>query len=56
MLKALGATSTASQEPASLDYWKRESLVYQSGLLDNLPGDWQPRGADEALTLMHSFS
>jgi Phosphotransferase enzyme family len=38
MLKALGATSTASQEPASLDYWKRESLVYQSGLLDNLPG------------------
>jgi hypothetical protein len=38
MLKALGTASTASQDPASLDYWKREALVYQSGLLDNLPG------------------
>jgi hypothetical protein len=38
MLKALGAASTTSRAPASLDYWKREALVYQSGILDNLPG------------------
>jgi hypothetical protein len=25
-------------EPASLIYWKREALAYQSGLLDELPG------------------
>ncbi|HEX7434806.1 MAG TPA: hypothetical protein VF326_14240 [Anaerolineaceae bacterium] len=25
-------------EPASLTYWKREALAYQSGLLDQLPG------------------
>ena len=25
-------------DPASLRYWKREALAYQSGLLDNLPG------------------
>jgi hypothetical protein len=25
-------------DPTSLDYWKREALAYQSGLLDNLPG------------------
>ena len=25
-------------DPASLNYWKREALAYQSGLLDNLPG------------------
>jgi hypothetical protein len=37
ILKALGAAATASKAPASLDYWKREALVYQSGLLDNLP-------------------
>jgi hypothetical protein len=24
--------------PTSLNYWKREALAYQSGLLDNLPG------------------
>jgi hypothetical protein len=38
MLKVLGSASTASKEPATLGYWKREALVYQSGLLDNLPG------------------
>jgi hypothetical protein len=25
-------------DPTSLNYWKREGLAYQSGLLDNLPG------------------
>ncbi len=25
-------------DPTSLNYWKREALAYQSGLLDNLPG------------------
>lgn len=28
-----------SQAPAASDYWKREALVYQSGLLDDLAGD-----------------
>jgi hypothetical protein len=37
MLKALSSTSTSSQEPASPEYWKREALIYQSGLLDTLP-------------------
>jgi hypothetical protein len=27
-----------TDDPASLNYWKREALAYQSGLLDNLPG------------------
>lgn len=27
-----------NDDPVSLRYWKREALVYQSGLLDNLPG------------------
>ena len=37
MLKALGSASTTNQEPASPEYWKREALIYQSGLLDTLP-------------------
>jgi hypothetical protein len=39
ILKATGSTLTGSQEPSAFDYWKREALVYQSGLLDDLPGD-----------------
>jgi hypothetical protein len=38
ILKATGP-SAGSQEPTAWDYWKREALVYQSGLLDDLPGD-----------------
>lgn len=35
--------------PAHSQYWKREALAYQSGLLDNLPGVVAPRcfGVDE---------
>jgi hypothetical protein len=39
IIKATGSALTGSQEPSAFDYWKREVLVYQSGLLDNLPGD-----------------
>jgi hypothetical protein len=39
ILKATGPASTGSQQPADYDYWKREVLVYQSGLLADLPGD-----------------
>ena len=38
ILKAMGP-STGSQDPTAGNYWKREVLVYQSGLLDDLPGD-----------------
>ncbi len=38
ILKATGAVSSGSQTPASLDYWPREVLAYQSGLLDHLHG------------------
>jgi Phosphotransferase enzyme family len=38
ILKATGP-ATGSQEPAAWNYWKREVLVYQSGLLNDLPGD-----------------
>ena len=37
ILKALSPASTTNQEPASPEYWKREALIYQSGLLDTLP-------------------
>jgi hypothetical protein len=37
ILKVLGSASTTKQEPASPEYWKREALIYQSGLLDTLP-------------------
>lgn len=37
ILKILGP-ATGSQEPAALDYWEREALVYRTGLLDDLPG------------------
>ncbi len=38
ILKATGP-AIGSQEPAAWNYWKREVLIYQSGLLDDLPGD-----------------
>lgn len=40
-LIAKGASSTAgsgSTDPSAPDYWKRETLVYQTGLLAHLPG------------------
>jgi hypothetical protein len=37
VLKVVPA-STGNDEPANWCYWKRESLVYQSGLLADLPG------------------
>lgn len=37
ILKVIQPT-TGSQEPWQRDYWKRELLVYQSGLLADLPG------------------
>ena len=39
ILKATGSAATGGREPSAFDYWKREVLVYQSGLLDDLPGD-----------------
>lgn len=39
ILKVLGKShNTGSDDPADWNYWKREILAYQSGLLDNLPG------------------
>jgi hypothetical protein len=38
VLKATGA-SFGSAIPNHWQYWKREMLAYQSGLLDDLPGD-----------------
>lgn len=38
ILKAIGP-ATGSPEPTAADYWKREVLVYQSGILNDLPGD-----------------
>jgi len=38
ILKATGPAA-GSQEPGASNYWKREGLAYQSGLLDDLPGD-----------------
>ncbi len=32
-------------DPASLNYWKREALAYQSGLLDQLPDRIRARAA-----------
>ena len=38
ILKVLGRTSgTGSNDPREWNYWKREILAYQSGLLDDLP-------------------
>jgi hypothetical protein len=39
VLKAVGAPASGSHEPSARSYWKREALVYQSGLLTELPGD-----------------
>lgn len=39
ILKAIGSSSTGSQEPSDWSYWKREVLVFQCGLLDDLAGD-----------------
>jgi hypothetical protein len=39
ILKATGAALTGSKEPSAWAYWKREVLVYQSGLLAELPGN-----------------
>src|SRR5690242_5709544 len=33
-----GSAQTGSNDPAVWNYWKREMLVNQSGLLENLPG------------------
>lgn len=39
IVKALkGGSEMASEDPAAWNYWKREVLVYGSGLLDHLPG------------------
>ncbi len=38
ILKAIGSSSMGSQEPSDWSYWKREVLVFQSSLLDNLSG------------------
>ena len=38
VLKAVGP-ETGSREPSAWNYWKREVLAYQSGLLNDLPGD-----------------
>ena len=38
ILKVIGPAG-GGPEPGDQDYWKRELLVYQSGLLDDLPGD-----------------
>ena len=41
-----------SAQPGHANYWKREALIYQSGLLDALPGIRAPRchGIDEGDT------
>lgn len=36
---ASGLAQSGSSDPAAPTYWKRETLVYQSGLVANLPGD-----------------
>jgi hypothetical protein len=38
ILKVVGPDS-GGREPSAWNYWKREALVYQSGLLETLPGD-----------------
>jgi hypothetical protein len=38
ILKVFGP-APGRQEPAAVDYWKREALVYRSGLLEELKGD-----------------
>ncbi|NJN53646.1 MAG: hypothetical protein HC804_02140, partial [Anaerolineae bacterium] len=50
ILKAIGTSSIGRQESSDWSYWKREALVFQSGLLDDLSGDLvAPRcfGVDE---------
>lgn len=50
ILKAIGSSSIGKQEPSDWSYWKREALVFQSGLLNDLSGDLvAPRcfGVDE---------
>ena len=39
ILKAIGSASKGSQEPSDWSYWKREALVFQSDLLDDLSGN-----------------
>lgn len=38
ILKITSGNAQGSNEPAAWNYWKREVLLYQSGLLDDLPG------------------
>lgn len=39
ILKALATSDAPSvRDPASWNYWKREALAFQSGLLEDLPG------------------
>jgi hypothetical protein len=38
ILKAFGGASTGSDDASSWNYWQREPLVYQSQLLEQLPG------------------
>jgi hypothetical protein len=38
ILKAFSGTSSGSVDMSTWNYWKREPLVYQSGLLEALPG------------------
>ncbi len=40
VVKVVGPTDRTEQnDPADSDYWKREVLLYQSGILDQLPGN-----------------
>jgi hypothetical protein len=44
ILKVLGKMrGIGSTDPVDWDYWRREILAYQSGLLENLPGISAPR-------------
>jgi len=36
---ASGASPTAGHEPGARNYWRREAVAYQSGLLGALPGE-----------------
>lgn len=43
VVQAAAGFSGANVDPASANYWRREPQIYQSGLLDQLPGLRAPR-------------
>jgi hypothetical protein len=49
VIRASGGPFGGSADPAGANYWKRELLIYGSGLLENLPGIRAPRclGVDQ---------